>query len=523
MTDRFARSDGSTTHPCNPKDRLYCGGTWRGTIKNLDYIQGMGFDAVMISPTIKNLQGRGLYGEAYHGYWAEDMYSINSHFGTHEDLLDLSQALHDRGMFLMVDTVINNMAYLTNGGSPATDVNYSSLNPFNSPDFYHPWCKINDWNNYPEAQYCWTGDSIVALPDLKTEDERVQAILEMWIQEMTSTYSIDGLRLDAAKHITPDFLPRFQEAADTFIFGEVYESSADIICNYQNDLSSVTNYPVYFALIDAFTLGNTDNLPDIVEYVKSTCPGLTVLTIFSENQDIPRFASMNNDLNLAKNILTFTLLFDGIPIIYQGQEQHFSGAHDPFNREALWPSAFDTSSPLYATIKTLNRLRKHAISLDPINYIDYKTYPVYRGSSEMAFRKGHEGRQVVMVLSTQGSNSGAYTIRMTDGFQSSVAVIDVLSCNTWTVNNIGELWLDMDKGLPRVLFPVEMMKGSGLCGYGHGRERDMSYLGFMNKSYSAGSISERSEVDLSEGNFAFRVGYWGLGLGVVTVLVCVVS
>jgi alpha-amylase len=272
-------------------------------INHLDYIQGMGFDAVMISPIIKNIEGKASYGEAYHGYWAEDMYTLNPNFGTHQDLLDLGRALHDRGMFLMMDTVVNNMAFLTNGGNPATDVNYTSLNPFNRPEFYHPYCKITDWNDYPLAQRCWTGDETVSLPDLKTEDERVQNILGMWVQEMISTYSIDGLRLDAAKHITPEFLPKFQESANMYITGEVFEISVDIICNYQKELSSVTNYPIYFALVDAFTRGNTDGLPNQVEVMKNSCPNITSLTIFSENHDIARFASMKEDITVSSRPL----------------------------------------------------------------------------------------------------------------------------------------------------------------------------------------------------------------------------
>ena len=46
ITDRFARPDGSTTAPCVIADNQYCGGTWQGVIKKLDYIQGMGFTAV---------------------------------------------------------------------------------------------------------------------------------------------------------------------------------------------------------------------------------------------------------------------------------------------------------------------------------------------------------------------------------------------------------------------------------------------------------------------------------------------
>jgi alpha-amylase len=46
VTDRFARTDGSTSAACNPGLGMYCGGTWNGLIEKLDYIQGMGFDAV---------------------------------------------------------------------------------------------------------------------------------------------------------------------------------------------------------------------------------------------------------------------------------------------------------------------------------------------------------------------------------------------------------------------------------------------------------------------------------------------
>jgi alpha-amylase len=46
LTDRFARTDGSTTATCVTGDQVYCGGSWQGVIDMLDYIQGMGFTAV---------------------------------------------------------------------------------------------------------------------------------------------------------------------------------------------------------------------------------------------------------------------------------------------------------------------------------------------------------------------------------------------------------------------------------------------------------------------------------------------
>lgn len=98
MTDRFARDDGNLTAACDTKVGKYCGGNWRGIIRQLDYIQGMGFDAIWISPITKNIEGATAYGEAYHGYWQQDLYSLNPHFGKPDDLKALAQALHSRDM-----------------------------------------------------------------------------------------------------------------------------------------------------------------------------------------------------------------------------------------------------------------------------------------------------------------------------------------------------------------------------------------------------------------------------------------
>lgn len=74
LTDRFARNDGAT-NDCSDLGR-YCGGGYIGLKNHLDYIQGMGFDAIWISPIIDN------YDNGYHGYWGRDIYGLNTHFGS---------------------------------------------------------------------------------------------------------------------------------------------------------------------------------------------------------------------------------------------------------------------------------------------------------------------------------------------------------------------------------------------------------------------------------------------------------
>ncbi|OJD12813.1 hypothetical protein AJ78_06654 [Emergomyces pasteurianus Ep9510] len=463
LTDRFARTDGSTTSECDTEAGLYCGGTWRGIINHLDYIQGLGFDAIMISPVSKNLEGRVSYGEAYHGYWVSDLYQLNPHFGTREDLLDLAKQLHERGMYLMVDIVINNMAAITNGSDPATATNYAILNPFNDKKYYRPYCKIEDYNNYEEAQRCWTGDDIVALPGLETNSEVVASMMESWLKELVANYSIDGLRIDAAKHTRSPYLHKVAQSSGLFSTGEVFEGDVKIACGYQDIIPSVPNYPIYFAMVKAFTAGNISELRTKLFDEKKTCKDLSTLATFSENHDLPRIPSYTKDLSLAKNVLTFTILADGIPLFYQGQEQHFSGGSTPSNREAIWTSKYNTNAPLYKLTATLNKIRSHVIRISP-NYLDSKSYPIYTDGSVIVTRKGIEGRHLTVVYSNQGEKGGPYDLYLRISYTPGLVVTEVLSCENYTVDWQGTLGVKMAKGLPKVFFPAHELHGSGLCG-----------------------------------------------------------
>ena len=56
MTDRYSRTDGSTTHACDTAIGKYCGGTWKGIINDLDYIKNMGFSAVRHSKRFRKMK-----------------------------------------------------------------------------------------------------------------------------------------------------------------------------------------------------------------------------------------------------------------------------------------------------------------------------------------------------------------------------------------------------------------------------------------------------------------------------------
>lgn len=158
-----------------------------------------------ISPVSKNYDGpRTKYGDAYTGYWVTDVSQLNSHFGSADNLKALSAEIHRRGMFLMVDLVLNNVMATTITPDYSqyffkvlnTYRHYASLLSYmQDAHQYHPYCPII-WGNRTSEMDCWLGDVVVPLPDVNTEDQYVSEAYQSWISGFIQEYSIDGLRID---------------------------------------------------------------------------------------------------------------------------------------------------------------------------------------------------------------------------------------------------------------------------------------------------------------------------------------
>ena len=254
MTDRFALqdlSDGTAYNvPCNTSALQYCGGTWRGIIDHLDYVQGMGFDAIWISPPFANVEGPTPMGEAYHGYvccivytlypdvdrprssyWPQDLSSLNSHFGTAKDLKNLSDSLHARGMYLMLDIVVNHMVSSPPFNVTAVEIamndstgpvkNTTGVYPFTDVSDFHPVCWITDYSNQTEVEQCWLGNESMPWADVDTENTEVIGTLNNWIAAVTGDFGVDGLRLSTVKFVSTEFWNTFTTQAGIFTLGEV--------------------------------------------------------------------------------------------------------------------------------------------------------------------------------------------------------------------------------------------------------------------------------------------------------------
>jgi len=171
-------------------------------------------------------------------------------------------------------------------------------------------------------------------------------------------------------------------------------------------------------------------------------------------------------MSLAKNIISYTILADGIPIIYQGQEQHMNGDIDPYmNRAPLWQAGYNTTAPLYEHIATLNKFRQHVVKAST-NYTTYMNEVIYQDLHNLGMRKGYSGSQVITVVNNNGEDSGDFTLGLPNhGFSAGAQVTEILTCTNLTVNKTGYINLPMDSGLPKVLYPTKLMYNSSLCDF----------------------------------------------------------
>ena len=359
LTDRFARTSGSGS--CNLSK--YCGGSYKGIQSKLDYIKGMGFDAIWISPIVENTAG------SYHGYHLTNLYKLNTNFGTEDDLKNLITACHKKDIWVMVDVVANHV------GPVGTD--FSKITPCNKAEHYHDWCDITDWSNQWQVENC----RLCGLPDLKQENTWVTEKLLSWITDIVKKYNFDGIRIDTIMEVPKSFWDKFRKSAGVFQIGEAFDGRLDYVADYQNHLDSVFNYPLYYTIKSSFC-GSFRNLEGYFMNSRSHFPHPEYMATFVENHDNPRFLNQCNDVGKFTNAAIFSLLWEGIPVFYYGGEQYFKGGADPNNREPLWNN-YNTKSTLYGLLKITNTLRKN------VKIWNYKIVQRYADENFYAFTRGN--------------------------------------------------------------------------------------------------------------------------------------
>jgi len=433
LTDRFN----------NPGDNNYCtghgycGGTFQGVIQKLDYLSGLGINAIWISPVVEQTDG------GYHGYWAKNLNAINSHFGSADDLKQLVQKCHEKDIWVMVDVVANHMGYPPGcpGCSRDDDTNFNGISPFNDGAHYHSYCQITDWSNQGQVEYCRLAD----LPDLNQDNQWVRDQLKSWISNLVKTYDFDGIRIDTIPEVKGDFWKEFGDAAGVFQIGEVDNGDPAYVGPYQNYLTATLNYPFYWTFQDVF--GNKKSMKAITNRLSEESQhfrDLSVLGGFVDNHDNARFLHQNSDWTALKNALAYTLMAQWVPIVYYGSEQAYNGGNDPDNRNSLWPN-FKTDHDMYLFIAAICNFRK---TLDS-SFHESKQNEKWADDSFYAYTRG-TNQEVLVATTNQGSGSDQQRTIPSLPYSDGQVLTNVVDHSDTVTAHGGSIAVHITNGQPKV-------------------------------------------------------------------------
>lgn len=454
LVDRFDNND-RRLRPYDPasaptgrdseQGAVFQGGNLQGIIRRLEYIRGLGANAIWLSPIFKNRREKQ---DSYHGYGIQDFLEVDPRFGTKEDLRELVRQAHARSMYVILDVIINhtgdNWAYpgdfpysfwkAARGPFPfgfwrevdpapgfqADDAVWPS--ELQRPDCYKRRGQIRDWGDPQEAIH---GD-FLSLKELDiTRPDVLDALIKVhkyWIAEA----DVDGFRLDTVKHVesseTAIFCNAIREYAtrigkqNFFLFGEIVADDGTIQRYIGRNsripgtderfpsLDAALDFPLYFVLEDVIKgFLNPWHLRDRYDrfrtlYADHGAAGQYFVT-FLDNHDqmaraYRRFMHRNPFPRQAVLAMGYLLTSQGVPCLYYGTEQGFDGGGDSdrYVRECMFGGrwgAFETTGRHFFKLR-------HAI---------------YRGIAEIAGVRAREaalryGRQYFREISGNGVDFG---------------------------------------------------------------------------------------------------------------------
>ena len=353
MIDRFANGDASNDDPAVSRgmfDRSdphrYHGGDLRGIIDHLPYLKSLGVTALWITPLYDNVnhlnQKQAVNGQGiadYHGYGAVDYYQTEEHFGDLAQVRELTDAAHALGLKVIQDQVANHVGpdhpWVADEpkptwfhGTPADHIN----------ETWQVWSLPDPHASEPIRRDVVNGWFMNVLPDMNQEDPdvsryEIQNAL-WWVGEA----GFDGIRQDTLPYVARPFWHDWATALkrqypSLRAVGEVFDPDPAVPSFFQDDILSVFDFPLYFAIRDVFTHGAPMERISRVFAQDRLYQNPSTLVTFLGNHDVLRFMS-EPGATPEQLKLAFTLLFTvrGVPSIYYGDEIGMKGGPDPENR-----------------------------------------------------------------------------------------------------------------------------------------------------------------------------------------------
>lgn len=328
-------------------------GDLRGIINRMDYLNdgdpnsgvSLGIEGIWLSPIFVS--------PSYHKYDASDYYKIDPKFGTMEDLQELIELCHSRGVKVILDLVINHTSTGHAWFKAFTEAHKSGNTQDKYYDFYawapnagNPgtWRNISGSADYYECNF--SGD----MPELNYDNAEVRKEM-VALAEYYLDMGVDGFRFDAAKYIYYGQESRNVEFWDWYM-AELRKIKPDIYSVAEVWDSDSVTIP-YFSSTNCFNFSMaqvsgkisvaakggdlsllTCYVADYIKQIQARNPDAFPVT-FIANHDMDRAAGfLTVSSGAAKVAANLSILMPGSSFIYYGEEIGLKGSRGGANTDA---------------------------------------------------------------------------------------------------------------------------------------------------------------------------------------------
>jgi cyclomaltodextrinase / maltogenic alpha-amylase / neopullulanase len=290
----------------------FFGGTLRGIMEKLDYLSALGVTVLWLSPTFPS--------PSHHGYDISDYLGVEPRLGTKEDLRELLDAAHHRGMRILLDLVPNHC---------------SSTNPIFQQALADPASPYRDWfifSHWPDEYACFFGNRLMPKINLRNPAAR-QYMLDAAVYWLM--FGVDGFRVDHAVGPVSDFWADFRRATraanpDSWTFGEVTDPP-DIQLGFSGGLDGCLDFLLAESLRKTFLFGKGDaiELANFLERHDAYFPATFSRPSFIDNHDMNRVLwAAEGDQRRVRLAAMCQFSLPGQPVLYHGTEVGLSQEHD---------------------------------------------------------------------------------------------------------------------------------------------------------------------------------------------------
>lgn len=363
----------------------------------IDHLASLGVTALYLGPVFESTA---------HGYDTANFGEVDRRLGTRADLAALIDALHGRGIRVVLDAVFNHVGREfwafrdVRERGPASryadwfdGLAFGERSPYGDPFTYR------GWNGHYD------------LVKLNLANPAVVDHLFGAVRDWVDSFAIDGLRLDAADCLDPAFLRalaglRRSLSRELWLVGELIHGDYRTWANAEM-LDSTTNYECYKGLYSSHVDRNYFEIAYSLQRQfgpQGIYRGLS-LYAFCDNHDVDRVASRLADPAHLYPLHCLLFTMPGVPSIYYGSEWGIEGKRTPTSDRALRPAlrldAMRARAPhpaLPAAIARLARLRTASPALCEGDYQQLAVQPL-----SLAFLRDSPEQTVAVVVSGASS------------------------------------------------------------------------------------------------------------------------